>query len=84
MSDDRRTEAAAWLGLPDPPGGIGPRLAETLSEAVVAAITDDDLGTVPPELVTALGWEGLSPEDREQIVRFGRFLAAVGRPGDDG
>ena len=77
MSERRETEAREWLGLGHPPGGVGPAIPVRAN--VVEAVTADDLGPVPLDLSPLPQWERISDHDREQLLRFRRFLSAVGR-----
>lgn len=70
--DERRAEAAAYLGITDP------AQAASLPQRIVDAVTTDDLGAVPPALIEAPGWDRLSDHDRTEAVRFAALLRAMG------
>lgn len=76
---DLAREARQWLGFGDPPGGVGPPIP--VPQEIIEAVTADDLGPAPVDLLRRPEWERISAEDREQIVRFARFVNAMGRKG---
>ncbi len=77
MMDNAACEARRWLGLGDPPGGVGPPIP--VRPAVVDAVTADDLGPVPLDLSRIPEWERISDHDREEVLRFRRFMGVLGR-----
>lgn len=70
---DKRVEAAVYLGITDQV------VIERIPDAVVDAVTTDDMGEITPDLIAA-GVHELTDQDRDEVLRFRNFLRVARKP----
>jgi hypothetical protein len=70
-TEDKFEQAAEYLGM-------SIERVKCFPVTVIDAVTSDDLGTVPPEFLASPLWDVMTPDDRDQLLRFRLFLNAIG------